>query len=168
MSLLWSALYVGALGILSHYVGEAIPRRVFQSDRFPYRAYKWEREGGIYDVIGIRHWKDRLPDMSRIMKDMVPKRVGKCPTSEEIWVLVGETCRAEIVHLGLCLCAPVICLFWLDRIAVGVSLSAVVMICNIPFILIQRYNRPKLVSLARRLEAREERKRKNARIDSVG
>ena len=168
MALLWSALYVALLGIASHYIGEAIPRRVFHHDRFPYRTWSWEHDGKLYEAIKIQKWKDRVPDMSRIMKDMVPKKVGKCPTSADVWVLVGETCRAEIVHLGLCFCAPVICLFWLHAIAVGVILSAVVILCNIPFILIQRYNRPKLVSLAQRLEVREERKRNHARIDPVG
>ena len=106
-----------------------------------------------------------MPDMSRVMKDMVPKRVGLCPTSHDVWVLVRETCVAEIVHVVLCLLAPVIYLFWHN--GMGIFLSAVVIICNIPFILIQRYNRPTLVALAQRLEKREERKR-NARTHSVG
>ena len=35
-------------------------------------------------------------------------------------------------------------------------------LCNLPFIIIQRYNRPMLVALASRLEAREERRRLRA------
>ena len=159
MPFLYSVLYVIAIGIASHFIGEALPRR-FRYDRFPYRAWKWEREGRIYDKLRIRAWKDRVPDMSRICGDMVPKRLGRCPTSEEVYRLVQETCVAEIVHVGLCLCAPVIWLFWQSWI--GVVLSAIFVICTLPFMMIQRYNRPTLVSLAKRLAAREERRGQRA------
>ena len=165
MPLLYSALYVLVLGIAAHFVGEAVPRRWFHHDRFPYRTYRWEKGGKLYDRLHIRAWKDRMPDMSRVMKDMVPKRVGRTPTSESVWVLVRETCVAEITHWILCLLAPVIWLFWFNWI--GVALSALVIVCNLPFILIQRYNRPTLVSLATRLAAREERKR-HANTETLG
>lgn len=165
MPFLYSALYVLALGIASHFIGEAIPRCWFSYSRFPYRTYGWEKNGKFYKKLHIDAWKDHMPDMSRFMKDMVPKRVGKAPHSRDVWILVAETCRAEIVHLGLCVLSPVIWLFWKNPI--GIVLSVLVILCNIPFILIQRYNRPTLVVLARRLEAREERKR-NANLDSVG
>lgn len=160
-----SVLYVAIIGVASHFIGEALPRKWFLWDRFPYRAYQWEREGRIYDVLHIRAWKDRVPDMSRLIKRMVPKRVGKCPRSDEILRLVQETCVAEIVHVGLCLLSPGIWLFWKNM--TGVWLALLFVLCNLPFILIQRYNRPTLLSLAKRLQIREERKR-HARIDSVG
>ena len=157
MRLLISALYVAALGVAAHFIGEAIPVTCFHYDRFPYRTWRWERDGKIYERLQIRRWKDRLPDMSRVMPDMVPKRLGKCPAASDTWRLVAETCRAEIVHLGLCLCAPVIYFFWWNWL--GVVLALVTVLCNLPFMLIQRYNRPSLVRLAKRLELREERKR---------
>lgn len=157
MPLLLSVLYVLALGIAAHYIGEAIPASWFHYERFPYRTQGWEREGRIYDRLQIRKWKDRMPDMSRVMADMVPKQLGKCPKSSDAWRLVQETCRAEIVHWGLCLCAPVIYFFWWNWI--GVCLSCLTVLCNLPFVLIQRYNRPALVRLAVRLELREERKK---------
>ncbi len=165
MALLKSILYVAVLGVASHFIGEALPRRWFVWSRFPYRTYKWEKEGKFYDHFRIRVWKDHMPDMSRIMPDMVPKKVGKYPTSAEVWRFVQETCVAELVHAVLCLLAPGIWLFWQNL--VGVLLAVLFAVCNIPFIMIQRYNRPALVSLAARLEKREER-RKHARTDPVG
>lgn len=165
MAFLYSVLYVAAIGILSHVIGEAIPRRWFCHDRFPYRPWKWEREGKIYDALHVRAWKDRMPDKSKVMKRMVPKRVGKAPRAADVWRLVQETCVAEIVHFALCLCAPVIWLFW--RNWIGVVLALVFIICNIPFMIIQRYNRPSLVSLAKRLEKREERRRRAAEQETA-
>ena len=164
MPFLLSVLYVAVCGVLAHVIGEAIPRRIFLADRFPYSPWKWERNGAIYEKLGIRSWKDRLPDMSRVCKKMVPKRFGAFPTLEQVQRLIAETCVAEATHAVLCVIAPVIWLFW--RNAVGVILSGVVIFCNVPFIMIQRYNRPKLIALRVRLTLREERKR-NASTDSV-
>ena len=165
MAFLKSCLYCTLIGIASHYIGEALPRRWFHWDRFPFLDWKWEREGKIYDAIRIREWKDQLPDLSRVMKDMIPKRVGVCPTSSEVYLLVKETCVAELIHWVLCLLAPGVYFFWHN--GMGVFLTALFVLGNIPFILIQRYNRPALVCLAKRLEAREERKR-DARAHFVG
>ncbi len=160
-----SCAYFLLIGIASHYIGEALPAKWLKWDRFLFRERKWEKKGEVYERIRIQDWKDHMPDMSRVMKDMVPKKVGICPHSEDVWILVTETCRAEAVHWGICLCAPVIYLFWWNWM--GVLLSSILILGNLPFIMIQRYNRPTLIALAKRLEVREERKR-NACAHSVG
>lgn len=165
MPFLYSLIYVATLGIAAHFIGEALPRGWFCWDRFPYRAWSWERQGRIYDLLKIRAWKDRMPDKSRVVKSMVPKRVGACPTSESVYRLIRETCVAEAVHFCLCLLAFPIYFFWGNL--TGVLLALVFVVCNLPFMIIQRYNRPSLVFLAERLKKREERRR-NANTHSVG
>ncbi len=165
MAFLKSVFYVVIWGMLSHFIGEALPRKWFKYDRFPFTPRKWEKNGTVYERIRIQDWKDHMPDMSRIMKNMVPKRVGFCPTSEQVRTLVVETCVAEVTHTALCLIAPGVWFFWKN--GTGIFLSCMVVLGNLPFILIQRYNRPALVALAQRLEAREERKR-NACAHTVG
>ena len=165
MPLLLSVFYVLFCGILAHIIGEAVPRRWFHADRFPYAPYQWERNGAVYERIGIRGWKDKLPDMSRVIGRMYPKRFDRFPTAEGVERLIAETCVAEATHVVLCFLSPLTWWFW--RTYVGVLLSALVVICNLPFILIQRYNRPHLMALYARLCVREERKR-NASTDFVG
>ena len=164
MPLLYSALYVLFCGVMAHVIGEAVPRKWFHADRFPYASYQWERGGAIYERLGIRRWKDRLPDMSRVCKTMFPKWLDGVPKAERVGRLIAETCVAEATHAVLCMVAPAIWLFW--RNDVGVLLTALVILCNLSFILIQRYNRPHLIALYERLTAREERKR-NASTDFV-
>ena len=65
--------YIVVWGILSHVLGEALPRRWFHWDRFPYRAFSWEEEGRFYERLGIRKWKDLLPDKSKHTKKTLPK-----------------------------------------------------------------------------------------------
>lgn len=161
-----SGAYIGVLGILANLIGERVPRRWFRPDRFPYRPWKWEKGGKIYEIFGVHKWKDRAPDMSRVNKKMVPKRVGIAPTSTSVHRLIIETCVAEATHTLLCIFGIGIFFFWMNPW--GILFSALDILGNLPFIMIQRYNRPTLVGLANRLEAREERKRKYADTDFIG
>ena len=42
----WIAVaYLLVLAALAHPLGQALPRRWFDGGRFPYRCYKWEKQG---------------------------------------------------------------------------------------------------------------------------
>ena len=72
----WIAVaYLLVLAALAHPLGQALPRRWFDGGRFPYRCYKWEKQGKIYTRIGIERWKKLVPDMSRFLPAMVKKEV---------------------------------------------------------------------------------------------
>ena len=152
MSLLYAALYVAALGILSHFVGQALPRAHFDPQKFPYRSADWENGGKVYEKLGIKHWKDRLPDMSKIMPDMVRKKMSAVK-SKGMDVLIAETCVAECVHWALILLSLGIFFFWRGAWAV-VFWLVYNLLGNLPFIIIQRYNRPRLVMLEQRRKRR--------------
>ncbi len=145
-------------GILANFIGEALPRSWFRADRFPFRTRKWERNGKIYEKVGVHRWKDRVPDMSRVRKKkMVSKHLGKCPTADGVRTLALETCRAEAVHAALCLLSVGLIFLW-DNRWLGAGVVVIYVLCNLPFIIIQRYNRPALLGLEERLRRREARK----------
>ena len=156
MKLFRSIAYIGLLGVASHYIGEDIPRRLFKPEKFPYKSYRWEKNGKIYEHLSIRKWKTRVPDMSKVMTDMLPKRVTAGMTSADIDALIKETCVAEFVHKTLMFLSAGVYFIW-DN-AVGVVLAAVCVLSNLPFVLIQRYNRPNLIRLRDKLILREERR----------
>ncbi len=150
MNLLKCALYVAALGILSNIVGNALPRRWFHSDRFPYKSYRWEKDGKFYRKLKIQKWKDKLPDMSKIDPTMYRKKVDTARSTENMERLIQETCVAEIVHDILIVMSLAVV-----RIQPGI-LGWVVWLCcilgNLPFVLIQRYNRPRLCRALERMQ----------------
>lgn len=154
MKLLASIIYVAVIGILAHYIGESMPRSWFSEKRFPYRTERFEKNGKFYDRLFIKKWKTKLPDMSRVMRDMLPKRVSYDATSESLSALIKETCVAEFIHQCLCILSVGIYFIWKNYI--GIILTVITVICNIPFIMIQRYNRPHLTALRDRLQKREE------------
>lgn len=149
-------VYLAIVGIASNPLGQLLPRGWFHAELFPYRAAKWEREGAVYDRLGVRKWKDRVPDMSKIMPYMFRKRVGRDMGSAGVERLIRETCVAELTHVLLIL-AGVGCLFlWSGAGGIGVFL--IWTMGNVPDIVIQRYNRPQLIRLYNRFRANEEKR----------
>ena len=165
MEFINSFLYVFFIGVLSNFTSAAADRSKFRYDKFPYRAFGWERDGKIYEKIGIRtlwdllqhyrRWKEKLPDISRHSPLIMRKQVTVHMRSVEIRRLIAETCAAERTHVRLSLASGIIIFFWKNK--VGVYLWVLCILGNLPFILIQRYNRPQLIRLLERTKRREAR-----------
>lgn len=154
----YSIVYLAAVSALSN-LASLFSRRRFRADAFPFRPYAFERQGRFYEKLGIRRWKDRLPDMSKLLR-FLPRKAILSRSAEQARLLVQETCLAEAVHLALmALALPVLAIWpgWK-----GVVLAAVYALGNVPFILIQRYNRPRLQHLAQTLARREEKSLEHA------
>ena len=152
MKLLYGILYITKQDKMSHFVGQALPRDKIDAKCFPYRAAQWEKNGKVYEKLGIKRWKDYLPDMSKIMPDMVKKKMSAAK-EQGTAVLIAETCVAECVHWALIVLSLGIFLFWRGGWAVLFWLVYNIL-GNVPFIIIQRYNRPRLVMLGERRKRR--------------
>lgn len=142
-------LYLTILGLLCFPLGRLMARLSFSTDRFPFRAYPFERNGKIYEKLQIRSWQHNAPDISRLVPGIVPrKEIPRRPDAQMLRRMVNETCVAELTHVLLC--AAGLALLWLWPGAGGEILYAVYVLAgNVPFILIQRYNRPRLLRLLR-------------------
>ena len=155
---------IGAL--LAHPLGQAIPGP-FDPEKRLFRSRKWEQNGRIYTKLAIDKWKKLVPDMSRILPDMVKKELpgSGAVTADQAAALVQETCRAELVHGASCLLGLAFLWLW-PGWGGAIVLAVWVLLANLPFILIQRYNRPRLMRLAALLRKRAQRKgEQNARTD---
>lgn len=143
---------VGVIGILAHVIGEALPRRWFDASRFPYRAYAFERNGRFYESLGIRKWKNVLPDKSRIAPGTYRKAIrggAQQHSAAHMERLLQETCVAECVHWALLVISPIL-LFTMESPAAYV-MTPLYGLSNLPYIMIQRYNRPRLAALSARM-----------------
>ena len=156
------AFIVIVVGALAFLVGELLPRKNFDYTAFPYRPFKWEREGRIYEKLHIQKWKDHVPDMSKHVKTMFAKEIVSPRDPEYTRRLILETCVAELTHDVLVLLSPIF-----PQYMTGVYADIAMLIYalgNIPFILIQRYNRPRLVQLMEKQLAAQERIKKTREI----
>ena len=148
------ACYLAGLGVLSFLLGRLVPKIWFDYARFPYRAFSFERDGKVYDALGIARWQSRVPDMSRVFpKLMPPKKLSARPDEQTLLVMIRETCAAEATHALLILAGLGLLAIWPG--AGGIVLYLIYAIFgNLVFLIIQRYNRPRLVRLYERMCAK--------------
>lgn len=155
--LLTCLIYMGVLGLLCFPFGRVLSRLPLTADGFPFRCYVWERNGKIYNKLRVRSWQNVVPDVSRMFPGTIPKKeVGVQPDENVLQTALKETCVAELTHWILCIAGLVF--LWLWPGVGGVCCWLVyVLLGNLPFIVIQRYNRPRLqraISVTKQRERR--------------
>lgn len=146
------AAYLACIGFFANIIGEALPRNWFCADKMPYILRAWEKDGKVYEKLKIRSWKDKLPDVSKVRPSMLPKSLESFPSDMELCRLIRETCVAEMMHVSL-IVAGLPCA-WIWTGPGGLAISSAWAVLNLPFILIQRYNRPRLLRLLVRMGAK--------------
>lgn len=142
------------ISFLSTFFGRLLPYAWFNPERFPYKPRPFERDGKLYLRLKIQKWYKKLPDVSRVFRRLFPEKSLKTVTRENLHILLKETCIAEFVHSMLCVIG-----FLYGRFHRGPGVKLLtwmyILIGNLPFILIQRYNRPRLLHLLKRMDREE-------------
>ncbi len=150
MNRFWSCFwYLSVVSLSAFFVGRCLPKGWFKADRFPYRCFPFEENGRLYDRLHIRKWQNKLPDMSKILPKWIPAKNLKGDYMDRLPTMVRETCVAEFIHLLLCILS-LHCLCLYPGVGGIVITGIYTVVLNVPYILIQRYNRPKLIRLAKR------------------
>ncbi|MBQ7986547.1 MAG: hypothetical protein IJ304_04695 [Clostridia bacterium] len=157
MKILITAIYVLVVGLVCFFAGLIVPRSIFDENKFPYKSFKWEDGGKIYDKLHIKSWKAKLPEMSKITKLIFPKKLKKNMTADDFDRLVKESCIAELSHYVLCVCSLGIYYIWRGKLGAFLALIYGVL-GNVTYIIIQRYNRPHFIAVRDKLKVREERR----------
>jgi glycosyl-4,4'-diaponeurosporenoate acyltransferase len=105
---------------------------------------RWYRRG-----LRIHRWKDRLPDAGDLFRGGVSKRRLPGYDAAGLELFARETRRAELAHWWAMACGPVFIL-WNPPLAAGLLIAYGVAV-NLPFIVIQRYNRFRIAALTSRM-----------------
>ena len=153
MELFQSIVYLLLIGVASHFIGQALPRHWFDPGSKSFRMHPWEESGNFYRKIHIRKWKDKLPDASKVMPDMYRKEISGPPSEENLQCLIAESCVAEFIHKLLILLSLGVVKIWSGKN--GWFFWFLCALGNLPFILIQRFNRPRLQAALSRMQAKD-------------
>lgn len=103
--LFWLYALLGAYGftVLAFLIGalfailvRLIPARCFDPLAAPFWVRKWERR--FYVRLGIRHWKDRIPETGALLGYLSKKQVADRHDNAYLWDFMIETCYAETMH----------------------------------------------------------------------
>ncbi len=148
------ASIVITMGVAAFFIGESLPREKFNPEKFPFACWKWEKEGKIYDYLGLRYWKTHVPDMSKYIPRTFSKQGNFSRDPKHLRKLVLETCSAEAVHWALIAMSFVFPIFMDEA---GILSMILYIIGNLASVVIQRYNRPRIMKIVHILETRKPR-----------
>lgn len=143
----WLGLHFGFAGLVTH-LSPAV-----QARRFDHRRPRFAVSAGemrFYRRIALPKWKDRLPQWNN---DFDKRHLRKQMSAEYLEEFIFNTCRAEVIHLDIALLGWLSLLFCLlcedpaANLPLFAAIAAVIGLCNLPFAMIQRYNRHRLEKL---------------------
>lgn len=147
MGFLNCLIFIAISSLLIFLCGRLFPRKWICENSFPYRAFEIEKNGKIYEKLKIKKWKTKWPDASllfnKIFPKLYPKKRLENLNSNKISLLLKESCVAETTHVLSGIIGFFCVKIW--RGGGGLTVSLFWAFINIPPILIQRYNRPRLV-----------------------
>ena len=131
-----------------------VPDAHYKRDKRWFKPFKWEKNGRIWDQwFRIQSWKHYLPDSSSILKDAYNKKHLNHLNASALEKFIIETKRGEQTHWLSMLPAPLF--FIWNPIWAGWVMVLYAVLANLPFIITQRYNRPRLVRLHQRMRREE-------------
>lgn len=143
--LVWAVLQAGTALVCLH-----LPDRFFLPDSFLYRSRRFEKEGRIYDrIFRISRWKHMLPDGGSIWGEKgFKKRQLADFSNENLNRFLTESARGELTH-WLAIFPFWIFGFFAPPQVVWMMLVYALLI-NLPCIMAQRYNRPRIRRLLKK------------------
>lgn len=137
------AFAVDAIAALA--VRYIIPQRFYNPFAKRFRCLRAEKR--VYTKLGIRKWKDKIPETGGLLVGFQKKKVTALHDNAYIYKFMQETCYAELMHLismplgfiTLALCPHPL------RLTVALPVAAVNAFLQLLPVMVQRFIRPQLL-----------------------
>lgn len=109
-----------------------------------FQPRRWEKK--LYRTLGVKRWKDRMPTFN-------PREFAM--ENRSLDEIIQATCQAELVHeVNIAISfVPIISAIWFGALPVFIITSLCGAMFDMLFVIMQRYNRPRLLRLMQRQEA---------------
>lgn len=145
----WTVINLSVVAICLY-----LPDKLFNPRAFIFRSHLFEKEGQIYEkVFKVKRWKHLLPDGGGLWEKRGFKKKHLENLSEEnLERFLLESCRAELTH-WLSISFFWVFGFFLPASATGLMLI-IALLGNLPCIIPQRYNRPRVQKMLERTRSR--------------
>lgn len=127
------------------------PDSYFAKDSWLYKTRNWEKQGTIYNkIFYIRKWKGLLPDGGALFGGYAKKHI-KNTSENNLEKFVLESRRAELTH-WLAILPFWVFGFFADIWIIPIMLVYAILV-NMPCIMAQRYNRPRIHQLLKKMNS---------------
>lgn len=144
------AVFLGFSVIITFFCSK-LPKSIFDYKKWLFRERAWENNGQIYqNIFRVRVWKRFMPELSDFIKSIFPKKTIKEYNTLYLSNYLAESCRAEMTHWNIIL-SSVLFSLWNDA-SNSFIMAVIAVILNMPYIIIQRYNRPRIIKLLEQKE----------------
>ena len=135
--------------ILISYIMERVPARYVSQDTFFLQPHSWENHGEVWErLFRVRRWKHMILDGTTIIRRGFKKKSLASNKGEYLEEFLQESRRAEVTHWISMLPAPLFFLW--NPMWAGWIMIAYACLFNLPIIIVQRYNRPRLKKILQR------------------
>ena len=115
-----------------------------------------KKERKFLDKLKVKAWKDKIPEMGRFLCDFDKTKVQDNPTSDYVLTFLHETTMAEAMHFMSIFAGFLLLLIPIPNAQISILFVVLVnALLQIPPVLVQRYNRPKLMAYYTRLKRKE-------------
>ena len=153
LTIVLDVLAWGVFHSATGYAAYRLDDRRLSRDGWLLRPRRFETAGRWYRRrLRIHRWKDRLPEAGDLFRGGVSKRHLPAYDVAGLALFARETRRAELAHWWAMSCGPLFVL-WNPPLAAALLVGYGVVV-NLPFILIQRYNRFRILALVERRSSR--------------
>lgn len=126
-----------------------VPLRYFQRSSSLFKIAAWENSGHLWQrLFCVKKWKGAVPDGARLFKFGYEKKALHGFDNDTLQRFAAETKRAELAHWLSILPAPLF-FFW-NPVWAGWVMILYALFFNVPFIIVQRYNRARLEMILER------------------
>lgn len=133
-------------------VHKLLPSSVYGKMGWFFKERSFEKR--FYHLIYLTKWKDKLPEWGKVW-NFEKNHLKQELSLEYVERFILETYRAEIGHIGMAVFGfACILVNPRDYAQMAIICSVINVFVQIPFCLIQRFNRPRLVRLRTRLGKR--------------
>ena len=128
------------------FVIHKLPKKWFNPYNRFFRVFGFER--GFYERIGIKKWKDKIPEMGQLC-NFKKDKIASVNDNGYLFKFLEETCYAEVLHFLSAVLGFLVILIFPSRLASAYTLPVAAVNCFLQIlpIFIQRYTRPKLIKI---------------------
>lgn len=134
------------ISIINTIISIKLPLSIFHYESWIFRVRNWERKGQIYQYyFFVKKWKNILPELSDFLPFLFSKKQMMQYSPDYLHRFVLEACRAELVHWCIII-SSFIFLKW-ESTSMPILMILIATVLNLPYIIIQRYNRPRILNI---------------------
>ncbi|WP_303968934.1 glycosyl-4,4'-diaponeurosporenoate acyltransferase [Sporosarcina ureae] len=125
---------------------QRIPINWFARNGRLFKSFSWEQEGRIWQrLFRVKKWKGHIPDGTLFISNGYNKSHLHGADDSSLYDFLLESRRAECVH-WLTILPGFLFFFWNPVWAAWLNVAYAVLF-NVPLIVVQRFNRPRLERL---------------------